>query len=211
MGDGRMPILTYTDPLPMRRLAQSHRFDVYSPKLGRALTLYSRNQPDAWVLLETAPGVQQFCERPARGDSKLGKKRLVDFWARYRDYEEFVLLVDAHPPANEYQAPDGVRLRCVTRDELAQQRIYIANMRSMLPYVTTYRRWMKDEHLTRVVELCGQPTPLGMLEHTLSAENPLWARTLIFAAITKGRLRAESLTTRPWDSNTLVSRFDHGD
>lgn len=211
MGDARKPVLTYTDPLPMRRPAHSHRFDVYSPKLGRALTLYSRNQLDQWVLLETAPEVQQFCERPAHVDSKLGKKRLVDFWACYREYEEFVVLIDAHPPANEYQAPDGVRLRCVTREELAQQRIYIANLRSMLPYVTTYRRWMNDEHVTRMVELCSQPTPLGMLERTLSAEDPLWARTLIFAAITKGRLRAESLTTRPWDPNTLVSRFDHGD
>lgn len=202
--------MTYAAPILIRRPAKSHRFDVFSPKLGRALTLFFRSQLDQWVLLETDPAVQQFCERPTHLESKLGKKRLVDFWARYEGHEEFIVLVDGHATAKDWEAPQGVRLRCVARDELAKQAIYIANLRSMLPYVTTYRRWINDEHLARAVELCTQPTPLTTLEHALCAKDPLRARTLVFTAIVKGRLRAESLATRPWDSDTLISRPDHG-
>jgi hypothetical protein len=38
---------------------------VYSPKIQRRLTLFSRDAHDAWLLLEADPEVRTFCERPA--------------------------------------------------------------------------------------------------------------------------------------------------
>jgi hypothetical protein len=202
--------MSYAEPISIRRPAKSHRFDVYSPELGRALTLFSRGQLDQWVLLEATPAVLQFCERPIELKSKRARKRLVEFWARHQDYDEFIVLVDAQAPENDYQAPPDVRVRCVTRDELAQQRTYIAKLRSMLPYVTAYRRWMKDEHLARARELCTEQTALARLEHALSAQDPLWARTVVFTAVVKGVLGAPTLAERAWDASTVVSRIDHG-
>ena len=40
--------MTYDKPLQIDRPGYSHSFDVFSPKLGRPLTLYSQNQADLW-------------------------------------------------------------------------------------------------------------------------------------------------------------------
>ena len=203
--------MSYDQPVQTVRPGYSHRFDVFSPKLGRALTLYSQNQVDLWILLEVAPAVQGFCEHPVHLHSAAGRQKLlVDFSVPRQDYDELLLLVDTEPETDAYRVPESARLRYITRDALAQHAAYIENWRSMLPYVTTYRRWLKEVDLARAVALCDQPTPLAALERALSRDDPLWARTVVFAALAKGQLSAPSLMTRFWGNDLMVTRVKHG-
>jgi hypothetical protein len=51
--------------MELRRRPWQRRIEVYSPKIQRRLTLFSRDAHDAWLLLEADPEVRSFCERPA--------------------------------------------------------------------------------------------------------------------------------------------------
>jgi hypothetical protein len=63
----------YMELMPWQR-----RIEVYSLKIQRRLTLFSRDAHDAWLLLEADPEVRTFCERPAYVAGEAG--RLIDFW-----------------------------------------------------------------------------------------------------------------------------------
>ncbi|ASL48832.1 hypothetical protein bAD24_p00645 (plasmid) [Burkholderia sp. AD24] len=56
----------------------AHRYDVFTPKLGRRLTLYRRSAFEAWLMLEADPASRTFCER--LGFMAVdGQRRVVDF------------------------------------------------------------------------------------------------------------------------------------
>ena len=55
--------MTYQHPVHTTRPSKSHRFDFYSPKLGRPITLFSYPQLNQWTLLEAFPAIETFCER----------------------------------------------------------------------------------------------------------------------------------------------------
>jgi hypothetical protein len=52
------------EPLTLPRPRGAHRYDVFSPKLGRRLTLYRLNAFESWLMLEADPAEKTFCERP---------------------------------------------------------------------------------------------------------------------------------------------------
>ena len=197
-------------PITVDRPANSHRYDAFSPKLDRGLTLFSRRHVDYWILLEVDPDVRSFCERPAELPSYgTSKKRLVDFSVERKGVVEYVLLVDAVPDAHEFIVPDGCQLRFVEFATLHERAIFIANWRSMLPYITTYRRWLKKADLKRTVAHSDRSMPLAELQALVSRTDPGNARALIFAAILKGLLRAPSLHLIQWDLSTVIERDDH--
>jgi hypothetical protein len=58
-------MLRYDNAIEIRRRPWQRRIEVYSPKIQRRLTLFSRDSHDAWILLEADPEVRSLCERPA--------------------------------------------------------------------------------------------------------------------------------------------------
>jgi hypothetical protein len=51
------------------RRASQRRIEVFSPKLGRRLSLPSYGAWQLWLALEANPMVSGFCERPAYADT----------------------------------------------------------------------------------------------------------------------------------------------
>ncbi|WP_429334552.1 hypothetical protein [Paraburkholderia sp. 35.1] len=99
-------VLRSFEPLTLPRPRGAHRYDVFSPRLGRRLTLYRRSAFEAWLMLEADPATKTFCERP--GFMKVdGQRRIVDFWARSDDHEFLVLLPEATPASD---LPRSLRL-----------------------------------------------------------------------------------------------------
>src|SRR6266481_6393748 len=70
--------LGYAQAVEVKWRPWQRRIEVFSPKLRRRLTLFSRDAQDAWILLEADPRVQRFCERPAYMGGNAG--RMLDFW-----------------------------------------------------------------------------------------------------------------------------------
>lgn len=81
----------YVQPVSSDRPQSAHRFDVYSPKLKRPLTLFGRHALDLWTTLEGSPQVRSFCERPLKIPGN-GKHRCFDFWVSRADGEELLVL-----------------------------------------------------------------------------------------------------------------------
>ncbi|WP_241239183.1 hypothetical protein [Burkholderia stagnalis] len=90
MDDSRHAMRPVTTPRPRG----APRLDAFSLKLNRRLTLFQRGAPELWLLIEADPAALTFCERP--GYAQLGGQcRLADFWVRYVDREELVILSDS--------------------------------------------------------------------------------------------------------------------
>jgi hypothetical protein len=94
-----------------RRRPWQRRIEVYSPKIQRRLTLFSRDAHDAWLLLEADPDVRTFCERPAYVAGKAG--RLIDFWVDRGRHAKFSILSGAKDEDAGLPATPGA-LRCAT-------------------------------------------------------------------------------------------------
>jgi hypothetical protein len=86
-------------PLALPRPQGAHRYDVFSPKLGRRLTQYRRSAFEVWLMIESDPAVQTLCDRPGLITVD-GQRFVVDFWARYGD-RECVVLPSQSAPAIE--------------------------------------------------------------------------------------------------------------
>ncbi len=83
-----LPIL---QPVALARPRGAHRFEAFSPKLARRVTLYRFVALQQWVILEASPSVEAFCENP--GFVIIGEQQiLADFWIRYADRNELVIL-----------------------------------------------------------------------------------------------------------------------
>ena len=91
----------YTRPLPFVRRASDRRIEVFSPKLGRLLSLTSYAAWQLWLALEANPTASTFCERPAVIEGAL--RRTIDFWVRFsrQGGDEFWLLDDAEESADD--------------------------------------------------------------------------------------------------------------
>jgi hypothetical protein len=53
-------MLRYDNAIEFRRRPWQRRIEVYSPKIQRRLTLFSRDAHDAWLLLERIPRCAHF-------------------------------------------------------------------------------------------------------------------------------------------------------
>ena len=84
--------LMFDKPLDIPRPYKSYRFDGYSLKAGRRMTLYGKAALCQLIELEANPEVTAVCERPLMiPDAK--PKRVVDFWAMEGGVPTFYLLL----------------------------------------------------------------------------------------------------------------------
>ncbi|MGF6905158.1 hypothetical protein [Paraburkholderia sp. GAS348] len=123
--------LQIAEPVALARPRGAHRFEAFSPKLTRRMTFYRCALLEQWVLLEADPPVITFCERPGYVQIN-GDNRLADFWVRYIDRDELVILSD-RPCEVEATQPDRtldvhtLSIRRVGPAELAAARVWIEN------------------------------------------------------------------------------------
>ncbi|MDP1656056.1 MAG: hypothetical protein Q8K91_02860 [Hylemonella sp.] len=72
--------LSFSTPLDIKRPYGSFRFDVFSLKADRRMTLYGKAALCQFIELESDFEVTALCERPLLIPD-IKPKRLVDFWA----------------------------------------------------------------------------------------------------------------------------------
>ncbi|WP_423381205.1 hypothetical protein [Burkholderia sp. LMG 32019] len=204
MDDSRHAMRPVTTPRPRGTL----RLDAFSLKLNRRLTLFLRGAPELWLLIEADPAVQTFCERP--GYAQLGgQRRLADFWVRYVDREELVILSDTlleRPlhvarPDNEL---DGMPIRSVTSTDLAAAHVWIDNRRHMLPCLVAARGLVSASLLSAIETFVTIPHTLLEIEREFSVGDSALVRAAFFELLHSGRVDASDLRTEPL---SLLTRF----
>ncbi|KVQ18864.1 hypothetical protein WL99_11935 [Burkholderia cepacia] len=204
MDDSRHAMRPVTTPRPRG----APRLDAFSLKLNRRLTLFQRSAPELWLLIETDPAVQSFCERPGYAQLN-GQRYLADFWIRYTDREELVFLSDtlAEMPLRaarpEYEL-DGVPIRSVTSTDLAAAHVWIDNWRHMLPCLVAARGLVSSSLLRAVETFVTIPHTLLEIEREFSVGDPALVRAAVFGLLHTGHVDAADLRI---ESLSLLTRF----
>jgi hypothetical protein len=183
-------------PIALDRPRGAHRLEVFSLKADRRITLYRQSALEQWVVLEADPAVSAFCERPGFIQSA-GKCYLADFWVRYFDHQELVILFDsaAGLATKPHSILDdaGLTVRTVQSAELAASHAWIGNWKRMLPCLVA-TRGLVPPSLSRAIErFVARPHRLLSIEREFSTGDPVLVRAAVFGLLHAGRVQAPEL------------------
>lgn len=191
---------------------QSHRYDVFGPKINRRLSLYRLKLVDAWLLLESDPAVVAYCERPLLIPGAK-PKRFVDFWVGYKGHEEIWLLSSGDEQADFEPAPalsDWAKSnRCAIRaikppDESA--RTYLDNWGVIVRELSSNRRYLTPALMNAVRATLAHARPIMALCQLLPDHDPVLVRTALFSLIHSGDAVCTDMTSRTLGPHSLVVR-----
>lgn len=193
------PELRFQIPKSNRRPYGSHRFDTWSPKIGRRVTLFGQRSLRAWVAIEADPAVVGFCERPLVLESSK-PSRVVDFWVRRAKSEEelWILLRAADedpdnkaisPAFREWCQQQALMPRLFGPDEPALTDEQFRNWGTVLRYLAANRQLLKDDLINAVKHACHPGMPLGRLERQFHDHDPILVRTALFHLVHRGAVR----------------------
>jgi hypothetical protein len=193
-------ILHISEPVAISRPRGAHRFEAFSPKLARRVTFHRRALLEQWLLLEANPKVISFCERPGYVLID-GNRRLADFWVRFADREELVVLIDeasnpdVEPLGHDLEAPSHVRL--VASAELAAARVWTDNWQRILPYLVANRGLTPPTLRQAITRFLKGTQRLLTIEREFATYDLVIVRATLFGLLHTGRVSAPELQTQP--------------
>jgi hypothetical protein len=192
--------LHIAEPVALVRPRGAHRYEGFSPKLARRLTFYRRGLLEQGILFEADPAVIVFCERPGCVNVN-GKERLVDFWVRYVDRQELVILDDAFDEdhvtkSHRHLDEAALPIRKVSSADLAAARVWIDNWQRMLPCIVANRSLVSPSLQRAIERFLIHPRRLLEIEREVSCGDTVLVRTAVFGMLHAGRLSAPDLHTQ---------------
>lgn len=183
-------------PIAHDRPRGAHRLEAFSLKADRRLTLYRQSALEQWVILEADPAVTAFCERPGFIQSE-GKRYLADFWVRYFDHQELVILFDSasEPSVKPELILDnaGLTVRSVQSYEIAASRAWIANWKRMLSCLVATRGLVPPSLSNEIERFVVRPHRLLSIEREFTTGDAVLVRAAVFGLLHAGRVRAPEL------------------
>jgi len=138
---------SYSTPSAFSRPSWRRRIEVFSPKIGRRLSLGSYDAYRTWLVIEANPSITTFCERPALVEGTSGA--VIDFWVQLRGAPagEFWLIEPRRPRLPPTESSDyelelmpsrlhGLPTRQILQADLSSWDVPIANWGRIVPYLT---------------------------------------------------------------------------
>ncbi|WP_034303960.1 hypothetical protein [Herbaspirillum sp. RV1423] len=197
----------YTIPIHSARPKGAPRYEFYAPKIGRRVTLFTPLQVRFWTLLESAPLVHSYCERPAYWEAVEGR-RLTDFWVKAGPREACCILADDVRPGRvgTLSSSLDIGVRYVAAGSLASRSVWIDNWVRILPYLTLNAR-LVNERLVRDIERASVAAPtLAQLECDFQPNDIVLVRTAVFMLLHRGSIKADALRLLPLGPGTVFRR-----
>jgi hypothetical protein len=194
-----LPELRFQTPKSNRRPYGSHRFDVWSPKIGRRLTLFGQRSLRAWVAIEADPTIVEFCERPLVVQSQK-PSRVIDFWVRRATAAELWLLLRApeaggkdevvSPAFRQWSRKHGLSLCLLPLEKPALSDAQFRNWGTVLRDLAANRRLLKEDLVAGVRVACRDAVALRTLERRFQHHDPILVRTALFRLLHQGVVHA---------------------
>ncbi len=183
---------------------KAHRYDVFGLKIGRMLTIFGQNQLETWLLLEADPTVIGYCERPLFvPDYK--PKRLVDFWAGFRDRDELWLIGhkeesnDADDEAvsalRTWAGQQAFKVRQI--NPRIANRIFLDNWGTIIRDLSANRRYVDSPLMNAVRDCLECPRPLSAICSLLCDRDPVLVRSATYLLLHTGLIRCLDLDKEP--------------
>jgi len=156
--------IPYTRAVPFSRPAGRRRIEVFSPKIGRHLSLGGYDAYRTWLVIEANPHIVTFCERPTYVDGPRGP--VIDFWVQLRGAPSGEFWMEERlprPSSKTNNAPPerhshvhDLAMQYTRRADLFGWAIPISNWARITPYLVSHRRY-RDALLEQ--QKCGLPEP----------------------------------------------------
>jgi hypothetical protein len=218
---------SYKSPIRVGPQTQygNNRWEVYSPKLKRNVTLYSNLEYDHWVLIEANPHIQTFCEQPLKIRIKLplgDVTTIFDMWVRWKGgREEFreikyksdlnktlansrcIRQVEAQMRWCELQ---NKNYKVITDETIRANPTYLSNWKLILQHLAYVQDIDLKPYLHQIVlklSLKGEST-IVEIEKALPDIEPSLVRSSIFTLLHLGELSADALKDKCLDRKTCV-------
>lgn len=212
-----MPSIVYETPVKVARPYGSYRYDVFSMKAGRRMTLFGKAALSQFIELEADHEVTALCERPIKiPDSKLN--RVVDFWALRGGRQHFYLLFSGDAshgknkpkPAIEnfrkwVEGESGV-LHEVFADTFNNCRTLHNNWATILQHLVAHRGLVTSALLERFAIELNPAFTLQQAEAQLHDMDAMLVRATVFTLLANGRLSCASLAKEALAPTTLMVR-----
>lgn len=206
----------YDRPADNRRPYGSHRFDVYSAKLRRRVTLFGVRALEHWIALEADATVKQFCERPlVVRDVRPG--RVVDFWASGSGFSKFVFLIrDGEAKAAEkrlkayagfraWAIDAGCSIEEVQREEATAARArWLRNWTQMLQQVASYQAYLPSDLLQRLDAAISTRQTIRSALDAATCADPEIGRAAIYLLVHRGTHRIADLESAILSDDFMV-------
>ena len=198
-------MLRYDNAIEFRRRPWQRRIEVYSPKINRRLTLFSRDAHDAWLLLEADPKVRSFCERPAYVAGEAG--RLIDFWVDRGRHAKFWILGGAESEADALPSTlHGIAVLVLHRADMIAAEMRIKNWSQIVPYLISFKRHTNRRLQEEVFARVEKPHRLEYLEAAFQPIDVSAVRASLFTLVAEGRVVAPDIDVVPLASTTVFRR-----
>ena len=212
----------YASPLPFVRRASDRRIEVFSPKLGRRLSLSSYAAWQLWLALEANPAASVFCERPTF--IVCNPRRIIDFWVRFnrQGSDEFWLLDDSDEAADGGESPEaaepsagpdipaqvrGTPVRpIIPRRNLLTWSTPVANWAQIVPHLVTWRRFADPLLAQSIVAYLGQSRTLDDVLGHFTEHDGAMTETALYSLVADGRVLSADLSTLPLSGSTRFRR-----
>lgn len=202
----------------------NNRWEVYSPKLGRNVTLYSDLEYDHWVLVEVDPEVQTFCEQPLKIQIKIpiGKiSTIFDMWILWNNgIEEFREVKYANdlenytPDSRIFRQIEAQKKWCelenknytiITDKEIRNNQIFLANWKLILHHLGSARD-INLSLLANRIELMlleKRSSTLSEIERVFSDSDAMLIKSAVFQMVYKRKINV-LLNTQPLNMKTVL-------
>jgi hypothetical protein len=193
--------LHVTRPIALGRPRGAHRFEAFSLKLARRVMFYRRALFEQWLLLEANPKVITFCERPGYVLIN-GARHLADFWVRYVDRDELVVLSEllwgSNEDASRAELDAGTAaVRFVASAELAAARVWTDNWQRILPDLVANRGLVPATLPPAIMQSMEKPRRLLDIEREFVRSDPVIVRAALSGLLHTGLVNAAALRTQP--------------
>lgn len=209
--------LRYIQPISSDRPPAAHRFDVYSPKLKRQLTLFGRGVLDLWTTLEGSPQVRSFCERPLKIPGN-GKHRCFDFWVDRADGEELlVLLRESERKGSRAKAKheamaaldgtrlDGVLIRCLDPEDMTGHEIALANWGRVIRDLSAFERFVPQSLCKALADSIVEPRSIQQLQEEFASHDSTTVRVGIYLLLHRGQAACKQIATHPLGPEHVIT------
>ena len=185
----------YETPVEIKRRPWQRRIEVFSPKLRRRLTLFSRDAQEAWILLEADSHVRAFCERPAYIQGSAG--RVLDFWVDRGRHQHFLLVTPTDTEKSAIvKTISGTTVRVLLRADLGAMSMRIANWSQIIPYRVCAARYPDRRLQQEILMRLEKPHRMDLVEAAFHPIDVSSVRSALFELLATGKVIVRRSTPR---------------